>query len=132
MGWAELEDEMSDHCSSEYAEQVVHVPMIKAPNARPAEDVDRPAYETRAIFEWPSILVDLLKGQDKSRVPQAAFHASRQPTASFDKRELEQTLKEGDLIVLIARDLTFEVLSPKPDGQGRIMCELTQRGSHTP
>lgn len=123
---------MSDHCSAEYAEQVVHIPMVKPPNGRAVEDDDRPSYETLAIFEWPSLLVELLKGQDKSRTPQAAFHATRQPTASFDKRDLEQTLKEGDLIVLVDRDLTFEVLSPKPDGQGRIMCQLSQHGSHTP
>ena len=131
MGWADLENEMSDICSDEYAEQVVHIPMKKQVNSRPIVDPDRDSYETVAIFEWPSDRLDLLKGMDKSRAPPAAFHNVRQPTASFDVRQLEEVLKEGDQLVIVARDLTFEVLSPKPDGQGRVMCTLIQQGAHT-
>lgn len=132
MGWRELEDEMSDVVSEEYAERVVHIPMVRRTNERACQDPDRPSYETTAIFEWPSAQVDLLKGQDRSRAPSAAFHASRGPTANFDVRDLEQDLKEGDLVVVMDGDLTFEVLTPRPDGQGRIECQLTQRGISIP
>lgn len=131
MSWRDLEDEMSDAQSAEFAEAVTIIHMRKGGvNERPCEDSERPAYATRGIFEWQSKSLEFLKGRDRSATPPAAIHASREPNISFERREILRPLREGDLIVLTERDdLTFELRSPMPDGHGRIMWSLNQRGS---
>lgn len=133
MSWRDLEDEMSDVCSVEFAEAAILIPMIKRPNERACQDPNRETDHTRGIFEWPSLPLEFLKGRDRSATPPAAFHASRGPSISFDKRDLKWTPKQGDLVVMPdLGELTFEIQSPEPDGQGRIMCRLNQHGNATP
>lgn len=129
--WRELEDEMSDLLSAEFAEAVTIIHMRKGDvNSRSCEDPERPAYATRGIFEWMGKPLEFLKGRDRSATPPAAFHASREPTVSFEKRDLQYALREGDLIVMTERDdLTFELRSPMPDGHGRVHWSLNQRGN---
>lgn len=131
MAWGDLENEMSDVLSGEFAEAVRHVPMARSGvNARPAADADRAAYETKGIFDWGYLKIELNKGHDKARAAPMAHHATRNPTLSIDVRDFTQDVRRGDRFVLIDRagDLTFEVSSVEPDGQGRIILQLNQCG----
>lgn len=127
MSWRDLEDEMSDICSEEFAERVVHIPRRAVVNARAELDPDRAPYETHAIFEWQAASVWIGKGRDKTASPPATFHNTREPTFFFDKRDLVHEVIEGDLLGLPEQsNQLFEARGPQPDGQGRIRVPVTR------
>lgn len=141
--WREAEDQLSDDVTDEFADvHVRHLPMRKLDvNGRPDTDPDRPVQDTNArfpsrplegIFDNSASEIFLGKGHSESRAVPATKVSSAAPRLSMERRDLGSDVLAGDLMAFLDRGTLYEVTDVQPDGQGRMMICLTQRGRRDP
>lgn len=138
--WKDAENLMSDDCTEEFGEPIRHFPMRKIDvNGRPETDPDRPVQIYRAgsttralegIFEAMAHESNINKGHTETTVVPATRVSSRAPCLSIERRDLVSDVIAGDLIAVLERGTLYEVTDVQPDGQGRALLKLTQRGRH--
>ncbi len=113
-------------------------PMLAAtPNARRAQDQDRPVIEAVGVFEYPSNEYGIELGVRKTYRESNDFRAlsiGREPKISIDRKhfpDIDAEPRAGDLIEILDQpDLPmFEVVDCQRDGLSRLDVRLTHIGS---
>lgn len=138
--WKAAENIMSDDLTAEFGEPIRHFPMRKLDvNARSQTDTTRPVQIFKAgrsskplegIFESLAYEAKIYKGHRENTVVPATRVSSRKPCLSIERRDFVSEIIAGDLIALVERGSVYEVTDIEPDGQGRAILRLMERGRH--
>lgn len=112
-------------------------PMVKTPNGRARQDMDRPVITGKAVFDYFEAEYGIELGVRKSYRESndlRALQSGREPLVSIDRKyfaTLASEPRQGDVIEFEERASLprFEVVSAKRDGQSRMMVQLVHLGS---
>jgi len=134
MSWRDALAEIATAADEEFAEDVIHCPMIRLPNQRPIEDPKRPPYLIRAIFDknksGPQRVEAELTVHHKGR--HGAVVPTLHPFLTIPAAYIQSPPVQGDEFLVVADSARYRALNVERSMQGMTRVMLEELGRVDP